>query len=69
MSVPKEMKRSFQVDIDIVSTHTYIIDEVNSQEEAEEVARQYLADGEEGTINDVEEYNIDSYPIEVGDIN
>jgi hypothetical protein len=65
----ESMKKSFQVDIDVIRQHTYIIDEVNSQEEAEEVARQWLADGEEGTVSNVEEFDIDSFPVEEGIVN
>jgi hypothetical protein len=63
------VKRSFQVDIDVIRQHTYIIDSVNSPEEAEDVARQWLAEGEEGTVSNVEEFDIDSFPVEEGEVN
>jgi hypothetical protein len=65
----ESMKKSYQVDIDVISKHTYIIDEVNSPEEAEEVAKEWLDDGEDGTISDVEVFDIDAYPIEAGEAN
>ena len=59
-----EMKRSYQVDIEVLSQHSFVIDEVNSPEEAEEVARQWMDDGEEGAIIDKEVFSVDAYPVE-----
>jgi len=64
MSEQEEVKRSFKVDIDVIRTHSYIIEDVNSQEEAEEVAEEWLEDGEEGTVANQEVFSVDSYPVE-----
>jgi hypothetical protein len=60
MSV-KEVKRTFQVEIERVQTHVFMVEDVNSREEAEAVAEEWLADGEEGTILEEDVLNIDSY--------
>jgi hypothetical protein len=59
-----EVKRSFQVEIERVRTHIFVVDEVNSPEEAEAVAEAWLSEGEEGTVLDEEILNSDSYPVE-----
>jgi hypothetical protein len=69
MSEEQEVKRSFQVEIDQVRTHSFIIDDVNSQEEAELVAEEWLADGEDGEIVDEEIINVDVYPVETKEDN
>lgn len=58
-----EVRRSFQVEIEQVKRHVYIIDDVNSQEEAEAAAEEWLSDGEEGAILEEEITGVDSFPI------
>lgn len=58
-----DIKRSFQVEIEQITRHVYIVDDVNSPEEAESVAEEWLADGEDGAIFEQENTNIDSFPI------
>jgi hypothetical protein len=64
MSEDQEVKRTFQVEIERVKRHVFIVDDVNSQEEAEEVAEEWLLDGEEGAILEEEITAYDSYPID-----
>lgn len=63
MSVEQEVKQSFQVEVERVTKHIFVVDEVNSQEEAEEVVSAWMDDGEEGAVYDSEITNVDSYPI------
>ena len=60
----EEMKRSFQVEIEALTTHSYTVDEAHSPEEAEEIAQTWLEEGELGEMGDRDIYNIDSYPLE-----
>lgn len=59
-----EMKRSYQVEIEVLTTHSYIVDEVHSPEEAEETAQQWMEEGEMGEMGDRDIYNVDSYPLD-----
>ncbi len=59
----EDVKRSFQVEVEVVTKHIFVVDDVNSQEEAEQVAEDWLEDGEEGAVLDREYTNFDSYPI------
>lgn len=63
MSEQEEVKRTFQVELEVVTKHLFTVDEVNSQEEAEMVAEEWLDDGEEGAVLDKEVTSVDSYPI------
>lgn len=60
----EEMKRSYKVDIDVISKHSYVVDDVNSPEEAEAVAEEWLDDGEEGNVTDSEVFSIDTYLVD-----
>jgi hypothetical protein len=60
----EEVKKSFQVEVEVVTKHVFVIDDVNSPEEAEMVAEDLLTEGEDGAILDKETINIDSFPIE-----
>lgn len=64
MSEDQEVKRTFQVEIEQIKRHLFIVDDVNSQEEAEEVAEEWLNDGEEGAVIEEEITNYDSYPVD-----
>lgn len=64
MSELEEVKRSYQVEIEVLTKHVFVVDEVNSQEEAEQVAEEWLEDGESGAVLDREITNMDSYPID-----
>jgi len=69
MGQEDDIKRTFQVEIEQVTRHLYVIDDVNSQEEAESVAEEWLDDGEEGAVIEREITNIDSYPAGKEDLN
>lgn len=58
-----EVRKSFQVEIERVKKHVFVIDDVNSSEEAEQVAEELLLEGEEGAVVDIENINIDSFVI------
>jgi hypothetical protein len=64
MSEDQEVKRTFQVEIEQVKRHLFVVDDVNSQEEAEDVAEEWLNDGEEGAVIEEEITSYDSYPID-----
>lgn len=59
-----EMKRSYNVDLTVEQTHHYVVDDVNSPEEAEEVAEQWLAEGELGEVTNQDIFGIDTYPVD-----
>jgi hypothetical protein len=44
------MKRNFRVSITATTTHEYVIPECNSPEEAEDIAENLFADGDEGEV-------------------
>ena len=60
----EDVKRTFQVEIERVKRHLFVVDDVNSQEEAETVAEEWLLDGEEGEVLEEDITNFDSYPID-----
>ena len=60
----EDVKRTFQVEIERVKRHLFVVDDVNSQEEAEAVAEEWLLDGEEGEVLEEDITNFDSYPID-----
>jgi hypothetical protein len=64
MSEEQEVKHNYIVEIEEVITRQYVVEDVNSPEEAEQVAEDWLNDGEEGTETDSEILNIDCYPVE-----
>jgi hypothetical protein len=64
MSESEEVKQTFQVEIEVVTKHVFVIDDVNSPEEAEQMAEDLLLDGEQGAVVDRENVNIDVFPIE-----
>lgn len=64
MNQDEEIKRTFQVEIEQVKRHLFVVDDVNSQEEAEDVATDWLADGEEGAIMEEDILSTDAYPVE-----
>lgn len=69
MNEQEEVKRSFHVEIEQITRHVFVVDDVNSQEEAEDVAEAWLEDGEEGAVLDQEITAIDSYPASKEDLN
>jgi hypothetical protein len=58
-----EMKQDYQVYIEVVQTHEFVVPDANSPEEAESIAEQWLEDGDQGTVTDRDIYEIDSYPV------
>jgi hypothetical protein len=64
MSEQEEVKKSFQVEVERVTTHVFVIDDVNSPEEVEMVAEELLDDGEDGGITNREYINFDVYQID-----
>jgi hypothetical protein len=58
------MKQDFVVVISTETDHTYRIEECNTLEEAESIAEQMLSEGEEGSIEVVDSYVVDSFPVE-----
>lgn len=64
-----EVKRTFHVELEEVRRHLYVIEDVNSQEEAESVAEEWLSDGEDGAIIEQEITGSDSYPVSKEDLN
>jgi len=63
MNAEEDVKRDFQVSVEVLSIHEFIVPEVNSQEEAESVAEEWLMDGEEGIVVTKDITNIDSFPV------
>ena len=63
------VKKTYQVEIEEVRTHLYIIDEANTQDEAEATAEEWLGEGIDGAIIDTEVLNVDSYPANKEDLN
>ena len=63
MSEDQEVKRSYQVEVEVITKHLFDIDDVNSPEEAEQMAEDLLEDGDLGSILDKEYINFDSYPV------
>jgi hypothetical protein len=53
------MKKDFKVSFTVTSTHTYHVPDCNSQEEAESIAEQWFADGEEGLVEDTDIEDVD----------
>lgn len=47
-------KRNFKVSFDVTSRHTFHVPECNSPEEAEAIAEEWFADGEEGEIDETD---------------
>lgn len=62
MSSEQEVKQSFIVEIEQVIVRRFTVDDVNSPEEAEQMAEDMLIDGEVGEILTQETTNLDSYP-------
>lgn len=60
----QEVKETYKVDIEVLRTHSYIIKDMNSQEEAEDLAREIFDDEDYGEMSSPEIYNVDSYPID-----
>jgi hypothetical protein len=58
-----EVKRDYQVVVEVLSTHEFTISDVNSPDEAAAVAEQLMSEGEEGTILTKEIMNLDWYPV------
>jgi hypothetical protein len=52
-------KKSFKVSFDVMSTHTFVVPDCNTAEEAESIAEDWFADGEEGVIEDTDISNVD----------
>ena len=48
------MKKSYVVSFDVTSRHTYHVPECNSPEEAEAIAEDWFADGEEGEVDETD---------------
>jgi hypothetical protein len=67
--VSEQVKKSFNVEIERVTVHKFVIDDVNSPEEAELIADAWLRDGEDGAVLSDEITNVDSYPVEQEEIN
>lgn len=61
------MKRTYKVVMEVIKTHEFEVEDVNSPEEAIEIAEQYIADGEEGSISDTEIFETDAYPLDEED--
>jgi hypothetical protein len=64
MNDEQEVKKTYKVVVDLVTTHEFEVDEVNSPEEAEDVVSQWLDEGEMGSITGQETLGFDSYPVE-----
>ena len=64
-----QVKKSFNVEIERVTVHKFVIDDVNTPDEAELIAEAWLTDGEEGAVIETDITNIDSYPVEQEEIN
>lgn len=65
----EEVKRSFQVELEVVRRHVFVVEDANSPDEAEMIAEQLLDEGEEGAILEEEITNVDSFPVSKEDIN
>jgi hypothetical protein len=52
-------KRNYVVSFDVSSRHTYHVPECNSAEEAESIAEEWFADGEEGDVDQTDINTID----------
>jgi hypothetical protein len=48
------MKKSYIVSFDVTSRHTFHVPECNTPEEAESIAEEYFADGDDGEVADVD---------------
>ena len=57
-------KKTYQVEIQVLDTYSFTVEDVNSPDEAEEVAQQLLGDSEEAEQVAREIYSIDCYPID-----
>jgi hypothetical protein len=47
-------KKDYRVSFIVTSTHTYRVPECNSPEEAESIAEEWFADGEDGLVDDTD---------------
>lgn len=63
------MKKDYKVTVTVTSTHEYTIPECNTPEEAESIAEDWFADGEEGIILDMDVEDIEAVPTEDGENN
>jgi len=52
-------KKNYVVSFSVMSTHVYHISDCNSPEEAETIAEDYFASGEEGSVEDTDIDNVD----------
>ena len=52
-------KKSYIVSFDVTSRHTYRVPDCNTPEEAEAIAEEWFADGEEGEIDETDINTID----------
>jgi hypothetical protein len=63
MNDTEEVKRTYQVELEVVKRHLFVVDDVNSPEEAENMAEEWFEDGEEGAVLETEITASDAYPI------
>jgi hypothetical protein len=52
-------KKNYLVSFDVTSRHTYHVPDCNSPEEAEAIAEEWFADGEEGEVDETDINTID----------
>lgn len=64
-----EMKRNYKVFVDVLTTHEYEVEEVNSPEEAESIVEQWLEEGEEGVVAQREVTDMTSFRSDEGENN
>lgn len=64
MNEQDEVRRTYTVEMDVLTKHTFVVEDVNSPEEAEAVAEEWLDEGEAGDISDKEVFSCDAYPID-----
>lgn len=63
------MKRNYKVFVDVLTTHEYEVEEVNSPEEAESIVEQWLEEGEEGVVAQREVTDMTSFRSDEGENN
>jgi len=63
-----EVKKSYNVELTVERTHRYVVEEANSPEEAEDIAKDWFEDGEAGDILTTDVFATDVYPEEEEDI-
>lgn len=63
------MKRNYKVFVDVLTTHEYEVEEVNSPEEAESIVEQWLEEGEEGIVAQREVTDMTSFRSDEGENN